>query len=196
MAHIGVISTIWSEIEEELTWLYVAGMKTEPAIAAATLGKVLSLQVRLDMIYAALSMRFSKKTAAPFLALSKRVKKVSKKRNQVMHALWATHRSHPKSLLRLRGLTDPTLKVEKWQLADFLDTAAILLRLQIALRLFALSLAPSQEQTIEEQRESFWHLTEHPEAEVRAARRRLRNESQERVRSPAPRSKRPVSESS
>jgi len=187
--HIGIIASMWSEIEEELVWLYVTALRTTPAVAAATLEKVFSLAIRLDMTRSALQLRYTPEVLKRFNALAETVKTRSRERNSIVHAMWTVHRNHPGALIRLAGITDPKLRIDKYALRDFVEIEMRLLQLQIDLRLFAQSLGSSLPLSDEEERERFWRLTGPSQDRAADQRRKRRTGSSGRVPSQRPRPK-------
>lgn len=159
-ARIGVICSLWTEIEDQLAFLFVLGMQTDPAIACSVLGEVVSLSVKLDMIRTALKLRFPEEAFQPFDKLSRDLKAAAKKRNRIIHGLWTIHEEHPTALLRLDGITDPKLRIEKYELRDFAEIELRLVQQNVDLRRFYESLLPYLQRTEREQRERYWHLSE------------------------------------
>ena len=161
-AHIGIIATMWSGLEDELTMLFVMGIQADPAITASSIGEVFSVIVKLNMVKKALALRFPGEAVAPFDPLYRRVKKASRQRNRVVHGLWTVHEDHPDALLRVDGIRDPRLQVEKWRSEDFARVELRLVQLLIDLKLFAQSLRPFLRRGEQEQQENRWRLTSPP----------------------------------
>lgn len=172
--HIGVISSIWSDIEEQLIWLFVFTVQAEAPLAAAILGEVFSVATKLNIIETAMQMRFSSQALKPWRRLTRRIKKAASERNEIVHSMWTLHRKHPRALIRVAGISDPKMRLWKYTLGDFLEIERRLLEVSRDLRQFVQSLEPSLELTDEERRERFWRLTAPtPAAGARARPQRL-----------------------
>lgn len=97
-ARIGIISSLWAEIEDEIAFLFAVTMQTDLAIAAASLRNVFSLAVRLDMLRTIMSLRFPDEAVKRFDPLYKKIKARGKERSRIVHSLWTVHKGHPKAL--------------------------------------------------------------------------------------------------
>ena len=140
-SRIAVISSMWSEIEDEIAFLYALAMRTEPAWAAATLGRVSNLGTRLDMLETALELSFSQPAATRFRTLLRKpIRDRAGERARVIHCHWAVHDRYPDDLIRVVGITDPSLHMERYDLKDFLSIELRLLKLLLSLKEFAQSL--------------------------------------------------------
>jgi len=158
-ARIGVISSLWAQIEDELALIFAYALNTMPAIATATLGNVFSVPTKLNMLHTALELRFPEDVVAPFLKLKKRTRTTAKTRAWVIHAAWTIHADHPNALIRCAGITDPRLGMLIYTRRDFVEIEMQLLQLHIDLRKYGQSLATSRELTVEERMQKYWSLT-------------------------------------
>ncbi len=160
---IGIIASTWAEVEDWLARLFILGMQTEPAVAAVVLGNVFSIHVRLNIIRSTLGLRFRESDLQPFGRLSERISKASGDRNRVVHGMWTTHKDHPNALLRLAGITDPKLSIDKYVLNDFLTIEHRLVGLHLDLTEFYSALVSSPPLTDEERTALHWRATPLPE---------------------------------
>lgn len=189
-AHIGIISSFWAEVEERLALLFAFAMRTEPAVSATALGEVFSVPTKLNMIRSVLKLRVSKNLITAFDDLAKNLKKRAKERNRIVHGLWTTHPKHPRSLLRMAGVTDPELKVEKYVLRDFVEIEMRLVRQIVDLVEFSQLAASAPKLKGTTKKALFWQPTGPTQAEAAPADRQSRPASQGRKQSKPPRQKR------
>lgn len=157
---IAIITTLWTEIEDEIALLFAYATKAEPAVSTVILGQVNNLNARLDMVEAAIRHSLSGESADSFRDnLRKEIKKRAGERTTVIHCHWTTHKDYPDHLISTRGLTDPQITMWAYSLKDFVDIETRLGQLLISLKEFAQALA--QNHPPPAATKSYWQLTEH-----------------------------------
>jgi hypothetical protein len=145
-AHIGVVSSYWTELEDELVSLYAYAMRTNPVMAAVAFGRVNSLIARLDMVEIALGFSFSLEAQTYFRKnLRDKISGCSRHRSEVIHSIWTVRDDLPDCLIRTKGLTDPKIELWAYTYRDFRELELKILELNIALKKFGQNLANGSE---------------------------------------------------
>ena len=147
--HFPIIITLWADTEDELALLFALALGTTPAHAVVVLGRVNSLQVRLDMIREAIAMSFSAVKGKQFQDFFKEIRKCSNIRSDIVHSYWTAIDTMPDCLIRTAGLRDRELKQFAYDEQDFLEIQLRFGQLHIDLKQFAQSLLKDHPNTDE-----------------------------------------------
>lgn len=140
-AHIALVSTQWSVIEDRLAHIYAMAMGANVDACFVSLAKVINIRTRLDMIAAVLERAVSEKMAADFEKLKKLVTRRSAERARIVHSIWCVDDGYPEALIRWRGSSDPELRFEAYDAADFSLIELHLVEVEARLTEFAERLA-------------------------------------------------------
>jgi len=155
---IAVITSLWTDVEDELAFQFGAATLMQPAVAAAILGRVANVTTRLDMIETAFELAFPTDVVSRFQdELKPQIRKRSSERARLVHCHWVLHPDYPEHLIHVRGLTDPQMQMTAYTLKDFIEIEVRLLELSVALKEFAKSFAPYLQKR--EPAKSFWQLS-------------------------------------
>lgn len=109
-AHIGTIAAMWAQIETSLGNLLSKMLGTDAGVGTAMYLAIVSEQARTAALEAAAKEKLPSEFKEKFSALIKSLKSPRKKRNIVVHGLWAISDGHPDSLI----LIDSNKFIRMW----------------------------------------------------------------------------------
>lgn len=159
-SRIVIIASHWANIEDSLARLFASATSIEPAVAAAMLGNIQSLMIRLQVIKTAVDVLVSNDAAAGFQDnLVPRLRKMSGVRNRLVHADWRVHDDYPEQLIHTRSLGNPEGTFFTYSLKDLEEIEGQMETLAIDVQEFDRDIQYGFLQRDPERRKRFWQVT-------------------------------------